>query len=72
MGRYDSLFRIVAPHMVAGMGIGVDGIVNWSAPIVHYMVGWQLPKVRRYCGDKGWTFEQVGGWPQGLPDIDRQ
>lgn len=63
MSKYDTLYRIVAPHFVAGLGVGIDGIVNWSAPIIHYMVGWQLERVLAYCARKDWKLEVVGGYP---------
>lgn len=63
---YETLYRIEAPHMVAGLGIGIDGFVNWSAPIVAFMIGWQLPKVTDYCRQKGWRLQEVGGYGQAL------
>jgi hypothetical protein len=63
MRRYDTLYRIEAPHMVAGLGVGIDGLVNWSAPILCYMVGWELERVLAYCAKKGWQLEPVGGYP---------
>jgi hypothetical protein len=63
MSRYDALYRIEAPHMVAGLGIGIDGLVNWSAPILGYMLGWDYQRVSDYCKGKRWTLEKVGGYP---------
>ena len=46
------MLRIVAPHFVAG--IVRDGPV---APIISYMKGWTLARIRAYCARKGWSVE---------------
>ena len=58
-------FRVEAPHFVAGgssipkLGVWDDEVVTEAAPIIKYMEGWYLSKVRSYCEKKGWkvTFE---------------
>ena len=55
----DQLYRIVAPHFVAGLGFG-RGTVRWSAPILGYMVGWDYGRVSEYCKRKDWQLERVG------------
>ena len=67
MSRYDTLYSIDAPHFNAGLGVSIDGLVNWSAPILHYMVGWQLDRVEAHCAGKGWKLEAVGGYPPPGP-----
>lgn len=46
------LLRITAPHFVAG--IVKQGAV---APIIRYMEGWTLAKIKAYCRSRGWTLE---------------
>lgn len=53
-----SVYRIVAPHLCAGLVV-VNGIVTEAAPILKYMRGWQITRVRGYCNHKGWTVEMV-------------
>lgn len=61
--NYDTLYRICAQTFCAGLGVGIDGFVNWSAPILGYMVGWQLDRVEAYCARKGWELTAVDGYP---------
>lgn len=56
----ETLFRIVAPHFVAG-GEARDGICFNAAPIIRYMVGWNGQQVADYCKRKGWSVERVRG-----------
>jgi hypothetical protein len=53
------LFRIVAPHFVAGFETGDRLRVLVVAPIIKYMRGWDLTKVVAYCDSKGWLLERV-------------
>ena len=62
MNQYETLFRISAAHFVAGLGVSIDSHVNWSAPILGYMVGWDLPRVRQHCAQKKWMIEEIGGY----------
>ena len=58
--NYDHLYRIVDQFGVAaGLGIGVDGFVNWTAPIIGYMIGWNYGRVKEYCDKKGWSIENL-------------
>lgn len=52
------LFRLVAPHFVAGLEIA-DCKVYRAAPILAYMNGWALAKVIAYARSKGWSFSLV-------------
>lgn len=46
------LLRIVAPHFVAGLVLNVR-----AAPIIKYMLYWELNKIQQYCKHKKWTVE---------------
>lgn len=50
----DRLLRIVAPHFVAGVVVGSDGIVKRAAPILRYSVGWTGRRLREYAESKRW------------------
>lgn len=49
------LVRVIAPHFVAGIEVGVR-----AAPILAYATGWSLLKLQAYCRQKRWTCEVVG------------
>lgn len=49
------LLRIIAPHFVAGV---VEG--ERAAPIVRYMINWDLYQILEYCDKKGWRVELCG------------
>lgn len=49
------LFRITAPHFVAGV---IEK--ERAAPIISYMVAWDLMKILDYCAKKGWEVEVCG------------
>jgi len=51
----DELWRIKAPHFVAGLTFG--GVVTKAAPILRYMLGWSRGEVIAYCNRKGWRWE---------------
>lgn len=52
------LYQITSSHFCAGI-VRVNGVVKIAAPIVKYMTGWPIGKVRRYCEQKGWGLEWV-------------
>jgi len=52
------LLQITAPHFVAGLVIE-EGSVKRVAPIIKYMRGYTIEKVRKYCERKGWTLTLV-------------
>jgi hypothetical protein len=54
----ELLFRVVAPHFVAGIVV-VGGRIVEAAPIIRYMVGWNGAHLVRYCRSKGWAWESV-------------
>ena len=47
------LLRIVSSYFCAGI-ILEDKTVVKTAPILHYMLGWNETKVQSYCRKKGW------------------
>lgn len=53
-----TVFRILAPHFVAGGEAWRGKVVN-EAPILKYMRGWSGRQVRDYCRRKGWTVERL-------------
>ena len=57
------LFRISAPHFVAGIecyDFGDRPIpIHRTAPILGYMVAWSLDEIMRYCKRKGWEIDEV-------------
>lgn len=60
----DRWFQIRAPHMCATGDLSDAGIVTDTAPILKYMKGWRLDKVREYCAKKGWIIHTfTGTWP---------
>jgi len=49
---------IDTPHFYAGIIIK-KGIVTDTAPIVNYMKGWDVHRVKSYCLYKGWSIKEV-------------
>jgi hypothetical protein len=56
--KSEALGRIEAPHFVAGI-VFRDRIAVDAAPIVKYMHGWSVERVRDYCQRKEWEFYRV-------------
>jgi hypothetical protein len=54
------LYQITSPHFCAGI-IRVNGVVAKAAPILSYMTGWPIGKVKRYCAQKGWGLVWLPG-----------
>lgn len=52
--------RIVAPHFVAGIELSGEFCIS-AAPILHYMVGWSIIDIVKYCNMKQWYFESMHG-----------
>jgi hypothetical protein len=50
----DALYRIRAPHFCAGFVHG-----QYYAPIIAYMAGWPLLRIRAYCARKNWRLERI-------------
>jgi len=50
----EMLIRIAAPHFVAGVVLDEQTRVIRTAPILHYMRDWSLPRIITYCIVKQW------------------
>lgn len=50
--------RIVASHFVAGVE-SLDRKIIKTAPILSYMMGWDIKKVIIYCKKKRWKVERI-------------
>lgn len=48
-----TLYVINAPHFYSGLVVR-DGVVVKAAPIINYMVGWDIDAVIRYALKKKW------------------
>ena len=56
----NTLYQITAPHFIAGILVdNRDSKVYASAPIIRYMVGWNVDKVKSYCETKKWKCKVV-------------
>jgi hypothetical protein len=58
MAVSGTLVRIEAPHFVAGI-VAENGRVVRTAPILHYMLGWDGRRVAAYVRAKGWAWVLV-------------
>lgn len=58
------MIRITAPHFCAGIADGR------AAPILKYMKGWTVRRIREYCVQRGWSFEQFTSESMGKADPD--
>lgn len=49
------LYTVDAPHFNAGFEYSLvkEEVVN-AAPIISYMIGWDMFRVKAYCKNKGW------------------
>ena len=57
--KYSTLWRISSSYFVAGVGFNESHIVDWCAPIIKYMRGWNKQKVYNYCKKKNWNLEKI-------------
>lgn len=55
----DHLYRVVAPHFVAGFLYDDKEGVFKSAPIIKYMNRWSFSDISKYCHGKGWKIEEI-------------
>lgn len=56
------MIQINSPHFSAGVVLTRQGrlgqwVVDQTAPILKYMVGWGQTEVCKYCNKKGWDYE---------------
>ena len=57
------LWRISAPHFVAGLVLAPPRGVRRAAPIIKYMIGWNYRAIDAYCEKKRWQLEFVAWTP---------
>lgn len=57
MNDSDQLWRVTAPHFVAGICVAQDGTITHTAPILKWANNRPLAWFQRYCAEKGWTVE---------------
>lgn len=54
------LFRIVAPWFVAGIEVDLyTSCYIRSAPIIKYMKGWNIGKIKSYCKKRGFEIREI-------------
>ena len=54
----DDLYRIVAPHFVAGIIVRNDRVWR-TAPILKWMWGKKFSELHSYFNRKRWTYERL-------------
>lgn len=59
MSSKTILFQIKAPHFCAGGEIK-NRIIVYAAPIIKYMIGWNVEKTHRFCIKKKWDIKSYG------------
>lgn len=52
-----TLYRIAAPHFVAGVVVDAKGMVICTAPILNWASGWSMQSLMRYARKKRWSVE---------------
>lgn len=56
------LWQVSAHHMHSGIEVNVGSqTVYRAAPILGYMSGWTLGRVKDYCAKKRWGLRRIGG-----------
>jgi hypothetical protein len=53
------LYRILAPHFVAGIVVAQDGVIILTAPILKWAGNSAFAGFKSYCYRKGWKVEAV-------------
>ena len=53
------LWRVTAPHFVAGIVEAQDGAIVETAPVMKWAGNWSMAAFRSYCVRKGWKCEVV-------------
>lgn len=54
----ESLLAIDAPYFYCGVIVRNSRVIK-TAPIVHYLSGWDIDRVQRYARRRGWRVEAV-------------
>lgn len=57
------LYRVTAPHFVAGLVVAQDGVIIHTAPILRWAGNKAFAWFKKYCADKRWKLEEC---PHGL------
>jgi hypothetical protein len=52
------LYRVTSNYFCAGL-IMRNGKVVRAAPIIKYMKGWNIVRIRQYAARRNWTVERV-------------
>lgn len=60
MAPSTGLLWIDAPHFCAGADVRAGIVAGAIAPIISYMRGWEIERVRSYCLAKRWELWEVG------------
>lgn len=55
---HEEIVSIESPYFCAGVVLFNKKAV-YTAPILHYMKGWTLQYILKYCKKKGWRWEKV-------------
>ncbi|WP_316227725.1 hypothetical protein [Bradyrhizobium sp. SZCCHNR3015] len=66
MKAATGLLWINALHFCAGADVSGGIVIGAIAPIISYMRGWEIERVRSYCLAKRWELWEVGADPAGL------
>lgn len=67
-GPTIELFQIKSRYFTAGIQV-IASVVVQAAPIVNYMKGWPLAKVKVYCSRKNFTINRVDTGANHLPRL---
>lgn len=62
-----SLIQINAKHFCAGIIVDEKGVVVKTAPILKYMIGWHINRVKAYTTVKKWGLIKCNGTTQKQP-----
>lgn len=54
----ERLYQITAPHFCAGFVVRERHVMK-PAPVLKYMKGWELTRVRHYAHSRGWRCVEV-------------
>jgi len=54
-----AIYQIVSHKFVAGIVTSKSHLVTNAAPIVYYMIGWHISKVRQHCQIRQWTIYEI-------------
>ena len=53
------VLQIVSNYFAVGISISRKGVIEDAAPIISYMKGWSIEKVKHYCIRKGWIITEI-------------